>query len=193
MPATSRFNARVAGAQKQPNGIAVEGNTVTLTLADAAVHGDTTVRVFYVKPTGAGATPLRDLSGNEVGGFGVSPFVPVTNNTPPAFKSASVNGDTLRITFNGDLDTDSVPAASAFTVTVDGTDQTPTRAAFRQRGNSPAADQVELTLDPAVARGQQTVTVGYTAPDDRPPAQGRRQRGTPGPGLFGPDGDQQHG
>ena len=165
VPATSRFNARVGGAQKRPNGIAVEGNTVTLTLADAAVHGDTTVRVFYVKPTGAGATPLRDLSGNEVAGFGVTPrVVLVVNNTPPAFKSASVNGDTLRITFDGAMDTDSVPAASAFTVTVDGTDQTPTRAAFRQRGNSPAADQVELILDPAVARGQQTVTVGYTAP-----------------------------
>ena len=49
--------------------------------------------------------PLRDLSGNEVpriDAFGVpGNRQPVTNNTPPAFASASVDGAALTITFNG--------------------------------------------------------------------------------------------
>ena len=42
----------------------------------------------------------------------------MTNNTPapPVFQSASVNGKALTVTFDANLDSDSVPAASAFTV-----------------------------------------------------------------------------
>ncbi len=168
VPGQARFKANLAGVGfKSPASVAVDGNTVTLTLedADAAVH-DQTVGVLYQKPTG---TPLRDLSGNEVENFGISPPVLVTNNTPPGFKSARVNGAALVITFEGALDTGSVPAASAFTVTVDGTVQTPAGVAFHERSAGMVEpDQVELTLDPPVGFGQAEVSVRYEAPDTNP-------------------------
>ena len=110
----------------------------------------------------------------------------MTNNTPPVFSRASVDGATLWITFSGDLDTSSVPAAAAFTVTVDGTDRTPTGAAFRLRYEPSVVQphQVELTLDPAVAHGGQTVTVSYTAPGTDPLQDADRAM-LPVPGFMG--------
>ncbi len=169
VPGRARFKANLFGVGfKSPASVAVDGNAVTLTLedADAAVH-DQTVGVLYQKPTG---TPLRDLSGNEVVNFGISPPVSVANNTPPAFKSASVTGDRLTIVFEADLDTNSVPAPAAFTVSVDGTDQTPIAVAFRVRfvEAGPEPDQVVLTLRPGVAHRAQTVTVAYAEPATNP-------------------------
>ena len=155
---------------------------MTLTIARAASH-DETVGVFYTAPGGQNATPLRDLSGNKVANILGQK---VTNNTPPVFSRASVDGATLWITFSGDLDTGSVPAAAAFTVTVDGTDRTPTAAAFRLRYEPSVVQphQVELTLDPAVVRGQQTVTVAYTAPMTDP-LRDADQAMLPVPGFTG--------
>ena len=167
VPQPVRFRVTHGGAFKQPSDIAVDRNTVTLTLADADAPGhDDAVSVLYQKPTGTGATPLRDLSGNVVENFNEQ----VTNNTPPAFARARVDGDRLTIVFEADLDTGSVPAAAAFTVTVDGTDQTPIGVAFRLRFDPPVAqpDEVELTLRPGVAHGSQTVTVSYEAPTTDP-------------------------
>ena len=56
---------------------------------------------------------IRDLAGNDAPLFAGQSM---TNNTPPAYQSASVNGTALTVTFDGGLDTASVPAASAFTV-----------------------------------------------------------------------------
>ena len=78
---------------------------VTLTYAVGANLLPATARRCYRKPTAA--KPLRDLSANEVENF-IDRLV--TNNTPPAFASASVDGAALTITFNGALDPDSVPA-----------------------------------------------------------------------------------
>ena len=64
-------------------------------------------------------TQVRDLSGSELVASELS-LRTVTNNTPPAFSSAAVNGDELEITFNGDLDTGSEPDAGDFAVTVAG-------------------------------------------------------------------------
>ena len=136
-----------------------KGKTLTLTLAAAdAPRHDETVTLLYVRPDPP-AKPLQDLSGNKVVFIGAGTGGRVTNNTPPAFESASVDadGDTLTIEFDGDLDTAAAPSAVAFTVTINGEDQTPAGVAFK----TGAADEVELSLDPAVARGQQTVTVGY--------------------------------
>ena len=160
--------AGMGSVPKNPSDVAVKGNTVTLSLgaADAAGHGDT-VALHYIKPTGQNATPLRDLSGNEVAGISSQS---VTNNTPPAFDRARVTGDRLNIVFEADLDTGSVPAPAAFTVTVDGTDQTPIGVAFRLRYDPPVVQphELELTLRPGVAHAAQTVTVSYTAPATNP-------------------------
>ena len=87
----------------------------------------------------------------------------MTNNTPPAFASAAVDGATLTITFNGGLDPDSVPSEDAFTVTVAGSEV----GLAATNPVSVSGSTVTLTLASAVTSGQ-TVTVGYAAPDSNP-------------------------
>ena len=80
---------------------------------------------------------------------------------PAALSSATADGTTLTLHFNGALDrTATAPAASAFTVTVGGTDQTPT-------GLAVGVSTVTLTLGTAVTAGQ-TVTVAYAKPAMNP-------------------------
>ncbi len=82
------------------------------------------------------------------------------DTTAPTVSSAAVNGTALTITYNENLDTNSVPAPGQFTVTVDGSGQTPTGVAINGK-------TVTLTLGTAVATGQ-TVTVAYNAPTNNP-------------------------
>ena len=57
--------------------VAVSGRTVTLTLAAPAAHNDT-LTLGYTAPTGADATPLEDLAGNDAADFSARA---VTNNS----------------------------------------------------------------------------------------------------------------
>ena len=83
-----------------------------------------------------------------------------TDSVAPTLSTATVNGDTLVLTYNEALDEDSEPANSAFTVKGAGADQNPTAVAVSGR-------QVTLTLGTAATAGQ-TVTVSYTAPGTNP-------------------------
>ena len=126
--------------------------------------------------------------------FGIDPFVSVTNNTPPAYSSATVNGDTLTVTFDGALDTSSVPAADAFEV-----------KATRLVTGPPVQRDVDLAATGAVAVDGSTVTltlaeavlaidavtVAYTAPETDP-LQDSDNRDAPGDGVLGQVGDQRH-
>ena len=83
--------------------------------------------------------------------------VRVSANLAPAPESATVDGTSLVLTHSEDLDTISVPAASAYTVKVDddpGTNPSTVSVGTRT---------VTLTLATAVTGGQ-VVTVSYTAP-----------------------------
>ncbi len=153
VPAAIQFGATIGTGSIPATAIEIDGATVTLTMNSAASHGQA-VELNYTKPT---SNPLRDLSGNDVENFLRQS---VTNNTPPAFSSAAVNGDELTVTFNGGLDTGSVPAAGDFTVTVDGD----TVALADTNPVGVAGSAVTLTLASAVER-LDTVTVGY-APGD---------------------------
>ena len=84
----------------------------------------------------------------------------VANGFTALLESAAVNGASLTLTFDRTIDTDSKPAADAFTVTVAGTDQTPTAVAI-------SGSTVTLTLGTAATSGQ-TVTVSYARPGENP-------------------------
>ncbi len=71
-----------------------------------------------------------------------------------------MDGTSLTLTFSETLDPGSEPAPGAFSVTVDGTGQTPTGVAI-------SGKTVTLTLGTAVTSGQ-TVTVSYTVPTSNP-------------------------
>ena len=68
VPAVSAFTVMVAGVERElasSSPVAIDGSTVTLTLM-TAVSADQTVTVRYTAPTGTGANPLQDASGNAV-------------------------------------------------------------------------------------------------------------------------------
>ena len=87
--------------------------------------------------------------------------VTVSANLVPALDSATVDGTSLVLTYAEDLDIHSVPAASAYEVTVDG------GAAAEPTGVAVSGNTVTLTLASAVTVGQ-TVTVSYTKPPSSP-------------------------
>ena len=77
VPAPGAFRVTVNNVRRSvvSGGVAVSGNTVTLTLASAAAHGDM-VRVRYTRPS---ARPLQGAAGVAVGS---NADQTVTNNTP---------------------------------------------------------------------------------------------------------------
>ena len=133
--------------------VGVSGRTVTLTLAEAIVPNQE-VAVSYTDP-GPSNNPLQDAKGNRVANFGPrtaansTPMGPHVSDTPPP----TVNGNNLTIVFTEALDTESVPAADDFTVTVDGAGRDVTSV-------SVAGPTVTLGLAGTITAGQ-TVTVSY--------------------------------
>ncbi len=101
-------------------------------------------------------TALAAQSTHQVDGTLTPP-----DNAAPTVTGAEVTSDapkSLVITFDEALDTSSVPAASAFTVKVDGTAEgTPTNVSI-------SGAVVTLTLATALDGGQSSVTVDYTNP-----------------------------
>ena len=105
-------DARTAQLDFVDDPVSISGTTVTLNLVQAVAHGQA-VTVRYTEPATnklQGAGPVKQP---------VTPFAiqTATNNTPPRFSMAAVNGTALTITFDGGLDAGSVPAADAFQVT----------------------------------------------------------------------------
>ena len=99
---------------------------------------------------------FRDL------GWIVGQKVTVSANLAPDVTGATVDGDELVLTFAEDLDTNSKPVASAFTVSVDsGAGAAPSSV------DTISGKTVTLTLASAVTSGQ-TVTVSYTPPGTNP-------------------------
>jgi uncharacterized repeat protein (TIGR02059 family) len=143
-------------------GVAVSGQTVTLTLGTPVTNGEV-VKVSYTDPTtGNDANAVQDAAGNDAVSV-VS--AAVTNNTPvpppppppagdttaPVFSSAAVNGSTLVMTYNEALSA-SAPAASSFAV-----------PGHTVTGVAVSGQTVTLTLGTPVTNGE-SVTVSYTDP-----------------------------
>ncbi len=159
VPSASAFSVSVAGTAQTPTAVAVSGSTVTLTLGTVVAHGQE-VTVDYVKPTGAGATPLLGADPPRLPVDALSGET-VTNNTPPPpeYRGAAVYGTVLQITFSHTpLDTTPAarPAPGAFTVMVEGVRRNVSSV-------SVAAETVGLRLASAVRPGER-VTVAYDRP-----------------------------
>ena len=157
-PAVNRFQRSVGGADTVSSNVSIDGRTATVTFATSAGHG---VPVTLAYGLAANASErLKDHSGNDAPAFSNQS---VTNVTPPAYKSASVSGSVLTVTFDGGLDGTSVPAASAFTVkrTRGGTETPASLVATNPVSVSGSA--VTLALAEAVLNTD-TVTVAYDEP-----------------------------
>ena len=89
----------------------------------------------------------------------------------PLWHSASVNGDTVTITFDQPLDESSIPPGNAFLVDVFARDEADRDAIGVRRGTAVSIDgnTVTVTLDRAVPRGESLgARLHYRPPDDNP-------------------------
>ena len=88
-----------------------------------------------------------------------------SDNTPPVLDGAEVNVNAatqVQLEFDEALDSGSLPAVSAFTVTVDGSPRTIDSLTLNGAGTT-----VTLTVDPAIRPGD-VVRVSYTKPSRKP-------------------------
>ena len=141
-PATRAYGVTVDSSTRGVTNVSVLGSAVTLTLASPVQAGQT-VEVSYTP----GSSPVQDTGGEDA-----LPFAdePVTNNTvasPPTLVSAIVNGSTLTLTYSEPLDTNSRPATSDYTVTVNSATRGVTNV-------SVSGSAVTLTLASEVQAGQ---------------------------------------
>ena len=164
VPAKSAFTVTVGENAGTVSTVAIANKNVTLTLS-SAVTGTDTVKVRYARPLD-GTNMLQAHTGafkNVVASFADQT---ATNNTPPAFSSAAVDGNQLTVTFDENLATGSVPASSAFEVEATATDSTV--RTLNGTGTVTIDDAaVKVTLD-AVVTGTETLTVDYTKPSSNP-------------------------
>ena len=172
VPASTAFTVEVTpeGESKETRTladttpVAIDGETVRLTLATAVVGTDEVV-ISYTKPTGSSAMPLQDEAENAVANLSAEDVENASDDTTaPAYVDSVVNGDTLTLNFNEDLDTGSVPDADAFTVTVTPAGGTAaTRALADTDPVTVSGSTVVLILASAVI-DTDTVTVAYAVP-----------------------------
>ena len=103
---------------------------------------------------------VRIIAVNDVGDSPPSDEATGTprETTPPELSTATVDGATLTLTYDEDLDETSEPATDAFSVTVGGTGRA-------VDGVSVSGSSVILTLASAVT-SEETLTVSYSAPAD---------------------------
>ncbi len=132
------------------------GTTLSLTLGTAVAEG-ASLAISY-SPPASPAVALEAQDGRGIAAFSLN----LTNatDTAPALSSASVNGNTLSLTFDQSLKQTSVPAASAFAATIAGTATSVSNVAISGR-------TVTLTLATAAAHND-AVTIAYTPPSQNP-------------------------
>jgi uncharacterized repeat protein (TIGR02059 family) len=162
VPAASAFSVTVNSVARTVSSVAVSGTSVSLTLNSPVVYGDA-VTVAYAKPS---SNPLQTSAGGQVASFTAQK---VTNNVAavatvsvPAYVSSSIENATptkLTIVYNMSL-ASIVPAASAFSVTVNNTARTVSSVAV-------SGTNVILTLASAVIYGD-AVKLSYTKPSSNP-------------------------
>jgi hypothetical protein len=154
VPPASAF--AVSGG-KTVSSVAVSGLLVSLTCNSAYVNGNA-ITVTYTKPS-SGAM-LQDAAGNATLSFGPSA---VTNNVAaagdtvqPTASAAAVANSTptiVAITMSEPLDTNFVPAASAFTV-----------GGHTVSSVAISGSVINLTVSAAFVNGEAARTVAYTQP-----------------------------
>lgn len=155
VPATARFS--LSGTDAAVDSVSVDGMLVTLALSPPAEAGET-VTIAYAPPVDAAQPRLRSLAHSQpVVGFEAAS---VTNNADgkPRPRTATIDGSQITIGFDRSLDTASIPAAAAFTLS--GVVATVSTVAV-------SSSALTLTISSAVTH-EHTVAISYTAPTESP-------------------------
>ena len=151
------------------DGNTLNSDTLSITVSDGTLPDGTVLTLggteFTVGTDSATLSPGREqwdlFHPRHIPGLGGGQELAVCANLPPGLKSARVDGTSLVLTYDQDLDTGSVPATSAYAVKVDGGAGAPPSSV------SVSGREVTLTLATAVT-GRQTATVNYTVPASNP-------------------------
>lgn len=134
--------------------------SLSVTVTPAFVNGEAARTLAYTQP---GTNDLRDVAGNllaSVSGVAITNNVLPVDTTAPTLSSAVVNGASLVLTYNEELNT-TAPATSAYSVVgAGGVTQAPT--AINISGSA-----VTLMLATPAVSGN-TVTLSYTVPGSNP-------------------------
>ena len=156
VPDASAFNVTVNDTRQTPTDVQIVSDVVRLTLA-TQVQPDLTVQVGYTMPTTGGR--LQDPSENAVQNFtGATVDNLVVDTAVPMLTATEVTGRIVTLTFDEDLELSAKPAASAFTVVVNGSE----RLLQSVEIDGPV---VNVTLVTPVVSSD-TVSVSYDLPDD---------------------------
>ena len=161
------------------------GSAVSETLTDASARSHTFTGLdpatdHDIVVQGIGNDGANDKFGDAAVARDVRPK---DANPPTVFARRTVDGTTLTITFNENLDTGSVPAPGDFNVTVGGA-----RRNVASGGVAIDGAMVTLTLASAVT-STDTVTLAYTQPSANPL---QDAAGNAVADFTGQDGGQQH-
>ena len=141
--------ARVDGVQTGNESLNASARTHTFSNLDPTKNVNIIVRGYATGGHSGDTAVARDVR-------------PFADTTPPVFASATVDGTTLTVTFNKNLDNGSVPAPGDFNVTVGGA-----RRNVASGGVAIDGATVTLTLASAVT-STDTVTLAYTQPSANP-------------------------
>ncbi|MBP7337153.1 SwmB domain-containing protein, partial [Niveispirillum sp.] len=157
-PQLTAFAVSVGGSAASVSNVIVNADkTVTLTLSTPVTSGQA-VTVSYTDPTSGNDTlAIQSSIGSDAASFTGQT---VTNNTAalPALQSATIDGNTLVMTYDQALDGVNIPTNASFSVFVGAGLATITNVAVDGTNKT-----VTLTLSAPVAVGD-TVTVSYTDP-----------------------------
>jgi uncharacterized repeat protein (TIGR02059 family) len=160
VPAASAFSATATNGNPTISSVAISGAIVTLTLSRSIAYGET-VTVSYAAP---GSNPLTDSTNTyQTANFSNQSVTNNVNETPVTVSSAQVANSAptvIAVTFTGNLNASSVPAASAFSVSASGGSAGVSSVAI-------SGAILSLTLNRSIASGE-TITFSYAVPGSNP-------------------------
>lgn len=174
LPAATTF--QVLGSQSglhTVSSLSVSGSEVSLTLSAPLLRNET-VSWSYTAPADNIATTnaaLQDFAGNDVISLGTPQPLSATNKVAPLLtgKALAMNASSalnaLVLSFDDALSASPIPAASAFSVVVNGTPQTP--SGVHIAGNAVTLDLAALPTSSATVSSL-PITVSYVSPTSNP-------------------------
>ena len=169
-PFTTQYTVTVGGQSVAVTAVTVGGTEVRV-FVGFHIAPDEAVTIAYSKPTGTNSNdPIQNSAGEEADSFSAKTATTSETWSATAFDAAasetSIAGHVVALRFTAALD--SSPAfpvpASAFTVTVDGTAQTPGARQYIPSRAANSKGLIALQTLPTAIKSGQTVQVSYAPP-----------------------------
>ena len=151
---------------------AIDGTTVTLTLASPVLDSDTGVRVSYAKPTSGSNNKLVDSGGTEVASFTDQIVTSTTDTTPPRLVRGEIDGDVITLFFSEPLDENTGGRGDGYRIKLQWTTNfpgdAPNHGRCRIRIFRYDASWISFTVEPREVRVSGNTVVVYGLKKDFP-------------------------